>query len=254
MCSTRSRRRLASQDVMMRLRVVALPGRILVTRKIRGRRPAMTSATSSSAAPSPYISAVSMSVRPRSMPSCSAAISCLRRAARSPSCQVPCPSTATDSPAMVVKRMREAYATIDSRRGYHSVEHLPMSHSRREFVIASSAALAASQLPTRAAASAGDSAAERVLADTAEELMVDYPESATMLGIDNGARAPLKSKLADRSAAGQQAIARRSAQRLERLRAIDPAALDPASRIDLDVVRTAHEIALDGFAFPYGDV
>ena len=64
----------------------------------------------------------------------------------------------------------------------------------------------------------------------------------------------LKSRLADRSGAGQQALARRAAERLARLRAIDPAPLSPAARIDLDVVRTAHETALEGFAFPFGDV
>jgi hypothetical protein len=35
-------------------------------------------------------------------------------------------------------------------------------------------------------------------------VLVEYPESATMLGIDIGARAGLKRKLSDRSAAGQK--------------------------------------------------
>ena len=126
--------------------------------------------------------------------------------------------------------------------------------NRREFIVTSSAALAASQLPAAAAASENDAAAERLLAEIAEELLVDYPESATMLGIDNGERAALKSRLADRSAAGQEAIAQRVANRLQRLKAIDARKLGDAARVDLDVLRTAHEITLDGFAFPYGDV
>jgi uncharacterized protein (DUF885 family) len=93
-----------------------------------------------------------------------------------------------------------------------------------------------------------------LLAEFTEELLVDYPESATMLGIDADARAGLKSKLSDRSAAGQQTLARRVAARLERLKSIDDASLSPAVRIDVDVMRTAHEFALEGFAFPYGDV
>jgi len=130
-----------------------------------------------------------------------------------------------------------------------------MTTSRRDFVIASGAALAASQVPALAGNSTADTAgAEHMLADIAEELLLDYPESATMLGIDTGARASLKSKLSDRSPAGQEAIAGRVARRLERLKALDPASLAPAARIDLDVVRTAHEFALEGFAFPYGDV
>ncbi len=128
-----------------------------------------------------------------------------------------------------------------------------MSTTRREFCIATGATLAASQLPVLAA-TADDAAVDRLIAGFAEELLVDYPESATMLGIDGGDRATLKSKLADRSAAGQKALAERAAQRLARLRAVDPASLGDAARIDLDVVRTAHEFAVEGFEFPYGDV
>ncbi|MEJ0085142.1 MAG: DUF885 family protein [Pseudomonadota bacterium] len=129
-----------------------------------------------------------------------------------------------------------------------------MSTNRRDFVIGTGAALAATGLSSVAAAPAKDAAAEELLAAFTEELLVDYPESATMLGIDSGARAALKSKLSDRSAAGQESIARRVAARLERMKSIDDAALSPAVRIDVDVMRTAHEFALEGFAFPYGDV
>jgi uncharacterized protein (DUF885 family) len=129
-----------------------------------------------------------------------------------------------------------------------------MSTSRREFVVATAATLAASRLPAQSGQAAGDAAAQKLLADITEELLADYPESASMLGIDHGARAALKSKLTDRSPAGQQAIARRTARRLERLGAIDPGTLGDAARIDVDVVRTVHQIALEGFAFPYGDV
>jgi uncharacterized protein (DUF885 family) len=130
-----------------------------------------------------------------------------------------------------------------------------MSTSRREFMITSTAALAASQLPAVAAGASGnDASAERLLAQIAEELLVDYPESATMLGIDQGERVELKSKLADRSAAGQEALAKRVADRVQRLKALDPESLGAAARVDVDVVRTAHEFALEGFRFPYGDV
>jgi uncharacterized protein (DUF885 family) len=130
-----------------------------------------------------------------------------------------------------------------------------MSTSRREFMITSTATLAASQLPAGAAGASGnDASAERLLAQIAEELLVDYPESATMLGIDQGERVELKSKLADRSAAGQEALAKRVADRVQRLKALDPESLGAAARVDVDVVRTAHEFALEGFRFPYGDV
>ena len=85
-------------------------------------------------------------------------------------------------------------------------------------------------------------------------MLADYPENATNLGIDTGSRARLKFRLSDRSAAGQATIARRVARRLRRLQAIDASGLDESARIDLDVVRTAHETAAEGFAFPYGEV
>ncbi len=127
-----------------------------------------------------------------------------------------------------------------------------MTTSRRDFIVGTGAAIALANLPARAA-SDGDAAAEKLLAEFAEEMLVDYPETASSLGIDKDKRVALKSKLTDRSAAGQQAIAKRVAKRIERLKAIDTARLSDATRIDVDVVRTAHEFAAAGFAMPYGD-
>src|SRR5690349_21107911 len=105
----------------------------------------------------------------------------------------------------------------------------------------------------RAAGHSADEPVEALLAGIADELLAEYPENATGLGIDRDQRAGLKSRLTDRSPDGQRAIAKRAAQRLERLKAINVATLDEATRIDVDVMRTAHEFALTGFAFPYGD-
>lgn len=131
-----------------------------------------------------------------------------------------------------------------------------MTTSRRDFIVGTGAAIAAANLPARADGStavSGDAAAEKLLAQFAEDLMVAYPENATSLGIDNGARAALKARLSDRSAAGQAAIARQVKQRIERVKSIDTARLGAAARIDVDVMRTADEFAAEGFAFPYGD-
>jgi uncharacterized protein (DUF885 family) len=127
-----------------------------------------------------------------------------------------------------------------------------MTTSRREFIAGTGAAIALAHLPARAAEDT-DAAANKLIAEYAEELMVDYPESATSLGIDKDKRSGLKAKLQDRSAAGQEAIARRVAKRLDRLKGIDTTRLGEAARIDVDVVRTAHEFAAQGFALPYGD-
>ncbi|HTE42801.1 MAG TPA: DUF885 family protein [Steroidobacteraceae bacterium] len=124
--------------------------------------------------------------------------------------------------------------------------------NRRDFLAYSGATLAVANLPACTTTDTNVDA-EKLLADCAEELLVDYPETATGLGIDNEKRAALKSKLADRSAAGQKAIAQRVVKRLERLKAIDTASFNDATRIDVDVMRTAHETSAEGFAFPYGD-
>ena len=80
------------------------------------------------------------------------------------------------------------------------------------------------------------------------------PESATSLGVDTGARAALRSQLADRSAEGQKKVADQVRQDLERARAFDASGLDHATRTSVDVVRSAYQTASDGFALPYGDI
>ena len=129
---------------------------------------------------------------------------------------------------------------------------------RREFLAITGAAattqLLAGCAPVRALGPAGGSGTDTLLAGIAEQLLREYPENATALGLDTGARAPLKSELTDRSPQGRLRLAAAAAQRLAELEAIDTSTLDPQSRINVDVVRTAHELAKEGFAFPFGDV
>lgn len=125
---------------------------------------------------------------------------------------------------------------------------------RRELLAGAGALALTAALPAQAWASPADDGDEAALAEVAEALLADYPENASALGLDTGSRAALRSRLSDRSMAGQQALATRARERLARLRGIDPAPLSEAARIDLDVVRTAHETAIEGFAFPFGDV
>ena len=80
------------------------------------------------------------------------------------------------------------------------------------------------------------------------------PESATSLGVDTGPRAALRSQLTDRSAEGQQRIARQVRQDLERAKAFDVSGLSHATRTHIEVVRSCYTIASEGFALPYGDV
>jgi len=93
-----------------------------------------------------------------------------------------------------------------------------------------------------------------MLDEIGENYLRFSPETATSLGVDTGARAALRSQLADRSAAGKQQVANQVRQDLERARAFDTSALDHATRTSVEVVRSAYATALEGFALPYGDI
>ena len=94
----------------------------------------------------------------------------------------------------------------------------------------------------------------RLLEEIAENLLQLSPEGATSLGIDKDERRTLRSKLGDRSAAGQDRIAATLRADLARVNAIDASNLSHATRTSVSVVKSAYEVALAGFALPYGDV
>jgi uncharacterized protein (DUF885 family) len=106
---------------------------------------------------------------------------------------------------------------------------------------------------TSATATTTDTDALALLNDVAENLLRLFPESATQLGIDTGARAALRSQLGDRSAEGRERIARQVRADLDRANAINTAALSHAARTSVEVVRSAYATALEGLGLPYGD-
>lgn len=128
-----------------------------------------------------------------------------------------------------------------------------MSLHRRALLQGSAAALALSAAPANAAISL-DAAADRLLGRITEQLLRDYPESATGAGVDKDARAGLRSRLGDRSAGGQRTIESHVRSTLSQLRRLNTDALSADKRLDVDVVKTVYELASDGFEFPYGDV
>jgi uncharacterized protein (DUF885 family) len=101
---------------------------------------------------------------------------------------------------------------------------------------------------------ASEAGAVALLDDCADNLLRLLPESATSLGIDTGARAALRAQLADRSAEGQQRLAKQVRADLDRVKAFDVSSLSHATRTSIDVVRSAYATALEGFALPYGDI
>src|SRR4051812_34818920 len=96
---------------------------------------------------------------------------------------------------------------------------------RRHFIACAGAATALKALPSAAIAAAAprraDAAAEQLLAEVAEALLADYPESASALGIDKGPRAGLKARLFDRSPGGRARLAASAAARLAKLKAAE---------------------------------
>jgi uncharacterized protein (DUF885 family) len=134
-------------------------------------------------------------------------------------------------------------------------EEISMTPSRRDMLAWTAGATLASVLPGRAwAATGADARASAALDGITEQMLRDFPESATGLGIDTGARAALKSRLTDSSAAGKQQVASHLRAGLEQLKGLPLDQLDPTMRTNVEVVRAAFDLALDGFAFPYGDV
>ena len=106
--------------------------------------------------------------------------------------------------------------------------------SRRDAIaaLASAAALplvtACSGNGTSASPPPNDGDALKLLDSVAGNLLQLQPESATSLGIDTGARAGLRSQLADRSAEGQQRLAAQVRTDLERVKAFNATGLSHA--------------------------
>ena len=130
-----------------------------------------------------------------------------------------------------------------------------LSFSRRQALGLLSASVATVAVsPARAFAQAPAAQVTALLDSIGENLLVLSPESATSLGIDSGARAHLRSRLSDRSQAGQDRIAATLRADLARAEAVDTSALTHSTRTSVEVVKSAYRVALDGFAQPYGDV
>ena len=77
------------------------------------------------------------------------------------------------------------------------------------------------------------------------------PESATLLGLDTGKNADLRSKLSDASEAGRAAARALTASQIKRLLAVDRAKLSPADRLNYDVVLYSRRAAAAGDRFDY---
>jgi uncharacterized protein (DUF885 family) len=110
---------------------------------------------------------------------------------------------------------------------------------RRSFIGSAGAATFAAAVPAQAQVGAGGAADAqlRTLLDRFfYDRLGDDPEGATRLGLDTGERAALKSRLSDVSAKGVAADLARAKRELAELRAINPAALSPAAKLDYEII------------------
>ena len=126
---------------------------------------------------------------------------------------------------------------------------------RRRLLQAGSALGALAIAPAAARAQAAGDASQRFSAELtafADEIVRLSPESATQLGIDKGAYAPLKAELSDLSPAGDAAWAAQVRSMHSRLAAIDRTQLPEPDRIRYDTVLYAADRGVDGLAFRYG--
>jgi len=133
-----------------------------------------------------------------------------------------------------------------------------LTFRRREFLGTAAAAglLAGCKVATApangaAATQQGDLAAQ--LQGIADQILAEYPENATILGIATGNREPLNHRLTDRTPAGVAARTEGARKRLAALEALDLSDLGKPAHLDAAVARTAHQIADEGYRFGFGD-
>ena len=133
---------------------------------------------------------------------------------------------------------------------------MALTIGRREFLgsVAAAGLLAGckvSNAPADGVATKGDLAKQ--LQGMADQMLVEYPENATILGIATGKNEPLNHQFTDRTAAGVAARAQAARKRLESLKALDLSDLSVPANLDAAVALAGHELADEGFRFPFGD-
>ena len=127
--------------------------------------------------------------------------------------------------------------------------------NRRQFLATSgaSALTAATAAPVFAQSGSADARLRAMLDGFFYERLGDSPEQATRLGLDTGARAALRGKLSDTSAAGMARDLARSKAQARQLASIDRKSLSANARLDYDVVAYQLDRAVGGEKFGYGE-
>src|SRR5258708_19675795 len=129
-----------------------------------------------------------------------------------------------------------------------------MSLDRRSLLVTAAAAGLVARSATAApkvAGPPGDAAINRYFDGLSNEILTKNPETATSLGLDSGARAALKSKLSDASAAHVAEDRVWCRANLAKLATFPDAGLSPAAKLNKDVVKYAFELGPDAPPFAY---
>jgi uncharacterized protein (DUF885 family) len=127
--------------------------------------------------------------------------------------------------------------------------------SRREILASSASVLALSALPARADTPPANPTAARLdaLMDVLfRENLNDNPEGATLLGLDTGANAALKSRLSDQSRAGIAARKALNQSQLDRLKALDLSQLSGMDRVNYETLVYTREANARVMSFDFG--
>lgn len=131
-----------------------------------------------------------------------------------------------------------------------------MAVDRRELLVSATALGLGAALPASALALAAPDL-DAALASRLDRLSLDIlnqqPEGATALGLDKGARAGLKSKLASHAVEAAAQSAAFCRETLNDLAAVPDARLSTPSRLNKAIVTYALELGRDGGAFDFGD-
>lgn len=126
---------------------------------------------------------------------------------------------------------------------------------RRRFLLTTAGAAFATAAPALAQDGFEDAKLRTLLDRMFEQRVDDSPRFATSLGLDKDARAHLKSKLDDNSAAGKAKRLEQARGYVADLKAIDRTKLSGPSKVDLDVVLYSNEQAVrNGDRYKFGDV
>ncbi len=118
-----------------------------------------------------------------------------------------------------------------------------MALTRRALLEGTAATAVTFGTPTLAATATQDAVLAAMFDRLSEELLAAAPPLATYLGLDNGARAGLKSRLADSAWSAIQASHQMCTDWLGKLNAIPAARLSTASALNRDIVTYALALA-----------